>query len=169
MRRRPTSWRIPAVVVTLMAAVPAGYVYLPHVGWSNSQVDAQARAEAYLAAVMGGTEDRGWSLLEASGRNLYGSEESYRRLMSEADWSDFEWDLRYNGVCDDGICSFVVYLPNGKGSAPEEVWSSGLGDPGVLVDTYDATTEGQAFVGVRQRGWFGGIGVEVSEGTGSPG
>jgi hypothetical protein len=161
------TWRIPALAIAAIAVAGLAYIYLPYVGWSDSDTDARARTEAYLAAVVGGSEDRGWSLLEASGRNAYGSEDAYRRLMSEADWSDFRWELRYNGVCDDGVCSFVLRLHNGRDSAPEAAWSDGPGDPGVLVSTYDATNQGEAFIGVRQRGWFGGIGVEVS-GIGAP-
>jgi hypothetical protein len=109
-----------------------------------------------------GTEDRGWNLLEASSRGEYGSQDAYRRLMSEADWSDFTWELLDNGVCDDGLCSFVLHLPNGRDSAPDVAWSDEPGHPGVLASTQDATDTGEAFIDVIQRGWFGGIGVMVS-------
>jgi len=81
------SWRAWALILVAVAVLLVGKVYLPYVGWSNSNADARARAEAYLLAVAGGSEDRGWSLLEASGRNEYGSEDTYRRLMVAADWS----------------------------------------------------------------------------------
>jgi hypothetical protein len=155
-------WRMLAVTLLAILLIGAGYIYLPYIGWSDSRADARARAEAYLGAVVGGSEDRGWSLLEASGRNEFGSEETYRRLMAEADWSQFTWELRNNGVCDDGMCSFVLHLPNGRDSAPEAAWSDGPGDPGVLVSTYGAANQGEAYFGVLQRGWFGGIGVGVS-------
>jgi hypothetical protein len=151
-----------AVLVVLIGLVWAGYVYLPYVGWSDSHADAEARAKAYLAAVVGGSEDRGWSLLVPDGRDAFGSEDEYRQVMADADWSAFDWELRYNGVCDDGVCSFVLHLPNGADSAPEAAWSDGPGDPGVLAPTYDAPQfKGEAFLEVRQRGWFGGIGVWV--------
>jgi hypothetical protein len=155
-------WRLVVGALLAILVVVAGYIYLPYVGWNNSRPEARARAEAYLAAVVGGSEDRGWSLLEASGRNEFGSEEAYRRLMDAADWSQFTWELRYNGVCDDGVCSFVLHLPNGRASAPEAAWSHGSGDPGVLVATDRASDLGEAYFGVLQRGWFGGIGVGVS-------
>lgn len=163
------SWRRPALVVVVIAVGALAYTYLPYVGWSNSDADARARTEAYLAAVVGGSEDRGWDLLEPSGRNAYGSEDAYRRLMAEADWSQFMWELRYNGVCDDGVCSYVLRLPNGTTSAPDVAWSDGPGDPGFLTSTGDspAAQVGEAFIGVLQRGWFGGIGVGVS-GLGQP-
>jgi hypothetical protein len=163
------SWRPPVLILLAIALIGAGYVYLPYIGWSDSQADARGRAEAYLAAVVGGSKDRGWSLLEGSGRTEYGSEDAYRRLMTEADWSRFQWELRYNGVCDDGECSFVLYLANEASSAPDVAWSDGPGDPGVLVPTEGATDQGEAFIGVRQRGWFGGIGVEVSGVTSATG
>jgi hypothetical protein len=141
--------------------VGAGYVYLPYLGWSDSHADAQARVEAYLAAVAGGNDDRGWNLLEASGQAAYGEESDYRRAMAGSDWSRFRWDLLYNGVCDDGLCSFVLHLDNGPTSAPAVLWSDGSGDPGVLRSTQDAPVQGEAFIEVRQRGWFGGIGIEV--------
>jgi len=153
-------WRVPLVILLAVAMVGVGYVYLPYVGWSDSNADARARAEAYLAAVVGGSEDHGWSLLEPSGRDAYGSEAAYLNLMAAADWSDFSWELRYNGVCDDGVCSFVVYLQNGKGSVPEAAWSDGPGHPGVLSDR--GTDQAGAFLDVLQRGWFGGIGIVVS-------
>lgn len=163
MNRRWT-WRIPALVVAAIAVAGLAYIYLPYVGWSNSDADARARTEAYLRAVVGGSEDRGWSLLEPSGRSAYGSEDAYRRLMAEADWSEFTWELRYNGVCDDGFCSYVLRLPNGRASAPEVAWSVGPDDPGFLTSTGDspAAQQGEGFIGVRQRGWFGGIGIGVS-------
>lgn len=155
------SWRAPLLILLAVALAGAGYGYLPYVGWSDSQADARARAEAYLAAVVGGTEDRGWKLLESAGRGEYGSEDNYVRLMSEADWADFAWELVNNAVCDDGVCSFILRLPNGRNSAPEVAWSDGPGDLGVLISTEGATDRGDAFIEVLQRGWFGGIGVEV--------
>ena len=113
------SWRAGLFALLLVALIGARYVYLPYVGWSDSRTGAKARVEAYLAAVVGGNVARGLSLLEASGRRKYGSEGAYRRLMADADWSRFEWELHYNGLCDDGICSFLLRLPNGPGSAPE--------------------------------------------------
>ena len=164
-------WRVLAVMVGAVVIAGLAYVYLPYVGWNNSEADARARTEAYLAAVVGGREDRGWRLLEASSREAYGSEESYRRLMAEADWSEFRWELRHDSVCDDGVCSFILRMPNGRTSAPEAAWSDGPGDPGFLVSTAESTAgarrAGEAFIGVLQRGWFGGIGVMVS-GVGSP-
>jgi hypothetical protein len=77
-----------------------------------------------------GTEDRGWNLLEASSRGEYGSQDAYRRLMSEADWSDFTWELLDNGVCDDGLCSFVLHLPNGRDSAPTSPGATNRAIPG---------------------------------------
>ena len=69
-----------------------------------------ARAEAYLAAVVGGSEDRGWSLLAPGGRDAYGSEDQYRQLMTDADWSGFDWELRYNGVAAKGAGRNQVHL-----------------------------------------------------------
>jgi hypothetical protein len=95
----------------------------------------------------------------------YGSEDAYRRLMIEADWSEFIRELRYNGVCDDGVCSFVLRLPNGRSSAPDVAWSDGPGDPGFLISTKESTAgarqAGEASIEVLQRGWFGGTGVVV--------
>jgi len=163
------NWRAPLLIPLVVAVAGAGYVYLPHVGWSDSQANARARAEAYLAAAVGGREDRGWELLESAGRGDYGSEDNYVRRMSEGDWADFEWELVENGVCDDGVCSFVLRFPNGRNSAPEVAWSDGPGDPGVLISTEGATDRGEAFIEVLQRGWFGGIGVVVFGVINSPG
>jgi hypothetical protein len=156
------SWRAWALILVAVAVLLVGKVYLPYVGWSNSNADARARADAYLLAVAGGSEDRGWSLLEASGRNEYGSEDTYRRLMVAADWSDFRWELLYYAACDDGVCQFAVRLPHGRDSVPESAWSDGSGDPGVLSLPFGAMDEGEALLGVVQRGWFGGIGIVVS-------
>jgi hypothetical protein len=155
------SWRVPVLILVAVAVVVAGRVYLPYVGWSNSNADARVRAEAYLRAVAGGDEDRGWSLLEPSSRAAYGSEDAYRRLMVEADWSAFAWEVRDSGVCDDGVCSFVLWLRNGRDSAPDVAWSGGPGHPGVLVLSDRGTNRTEAFLDVLQRGWFGGIGIVV--------
>lgn len=155
------SWRAPLLILLAVALVGIGYVYLPYVGWSDSEGDAKARAEAYLDALVGGSEDRGWSLLVPSDRAAFGSEDAYRRLMAEQDWFAFAWELRHNSACDDGVCSFLVHLPNGRDSAPEPVWSGGPGDPGFLRSTIGTTAQGEAFLEVLQRGWFGGIGVVV--------
>jgi hypothetical protein len=81
--------------------------------------------------------------------------------MAAADWSHFEWELPDNGICDDGICSFLVHLPNGSASAPDVAWSGGPGKPGFMISIEDRTADGQATLEVRQRGWFGGTGVMV--------
>jgi hypothetical protein len=154
------SWRAPLLVLAALLVIAAGYVYLPYVGWSDSQADARARATAFLQAVIGGAQDRGWGLLEASGRSLYGSETSYRRLMAGADWSRFRWEFGDSAPCDDGICTLVLRLPGGRESAPEVAWGDGPGDHGVLV-SLEGRAGADAFIEVRQHGWFGGIGVEV--------
>jgi len=155
------NWRAPVLILVAIAVLVAGKVYLPYVGWSNSNADARARAEAYLRAVARADEDRGWSLLEPAGRAALGSLDTYRRLMAAADWSGFAWDLRPNGVCDDGVCSFLVRLQNGRDSVPDVAWRGGPGHPGVLVLSDRSTDEGGAFLEVLQRGWFGGIGIVV--------
>jgi hypothetical protein len=111
-------WRTPAIALLAMALTGAGYVYLPSVGWSDSETDARLRVSEYLAALVRDTGDRGWDLLEASGRAHYGSEEAYRGAMAEADWTDFEWEFGDSSRCDDGVCTFIVRLPNGIYSAP---------------------------------------------------
>jgi hypothetical protein len=155
------TWRAPILILVAVAVLVAGRVYLPYIGWSNSNADARARAEAYLRAVAGADLDRGWSLLEPSSRAAYRSEDAYRRLMAAADWSAFAWEVRGNGLCDDGVCSFVVWLRNGRASVPDVAWSGGPGHPGVLVSSDRRADQAEAFLDVRQRGWFGGIGIVV--------
>jgi hypothetical protein len=155
------SWRAPFLVLLALALVAAGYIYLPHIGWSDSQADARERTAAYLDAVVGGADDRGWSLLEPSGRSQYASEDAYFRVMAEADWSRFTWEFGDSAPCDDGICTLTLRLPGGRESAPEVAWSDGPGDPGVFVSIEDRPGDADGFIEVRQRGWFGGIGIEV--------
>lgn len=162
-------WRAPAIVLLALALMAIGYIYLPYVGWSNSNSEARERVTTYLAAVVSDTGDRGWNLLEASGRTDYGSEDAYRRAMAGADWSDFAWYFGDSPRCDDGVCTFVLRLPNGTDSAPNVAWSDGASDVGVLLGTKDSTGSageaGEAYINVVQRGWFGGIGVVVFGGT----
>jgi hypothetical protein len=159
-------WRTPAIVLLAVAMAGLGYVYLPYLGWTNSEAEARQRVTAYLAAVVRDTGDRGWNLLEAAGRGKYGSEDAYRATMAGADWTDFAWEFGGWSRCDDGVCTFIIRLRNGIGSAPREVWSNGPGDLGVLRTTRDSTgvaeEAGDTYVDVLQRGWFGGIGVVVS-------
>jgi hypothetical protein len=161
-------WRMPAILLLAVALAGVGYVYLPYVGWSNSEADARQRVSEYLAAVVRETGDRGWNVLEGSGRAQYGSEDAYRATMAGADWTDFAWEFGDSPLCDDGVCTFVLRLPNGTGSAPDVAWSVGPGDFGVLLPTKDSTGSareaGEAYINVLQvlqRGWFGGIGVVV--------
>jgi hypothetical protein len=165
-------WRTPVIILLAVALVGAAYIYLPYLGWNNSEADARRRVTEYLTALVLDTGDRGWDLLEGSGRAQYGSEEAYRSAMAEADWTDFAWELSDSSRCDDGICTFILRLPNGVDSAPEVAWSDGPGDLGVLVSTKEsaggARGTGVAALDVLQRGWFGGIGVVVF-GVGSPG
>jgi hypothetical protein len=158
-------WRTPALVLLAVALAGIGYVYLPYVGWNDSEAEARERVTKYLAAVAGDTGDRGWNLLEASGRADYGSEDAYRSAMAEADWTNFAREFGDWSTCDDGGCTFILRLPNGIGSAPDVAWSDGPGDLGVLHSTKDSTGSarqfGDASVEVLQRGWFGGIGVVV--------
>jgi hypothetical protein len=153
--------RWPLVILAAILAIGAGIFYLPALGWNDSEADARARATAYLTAVTGGNDDRGWALLEGSGRAEYASEEAYRRLMAAADWSRFAWEVA-DGHCDDGVCTLILRLPNGRSSIPEEAWSDGPGDPGILVATKEEPWGASlAAINVLQRGWFGGIGVVV--------
>jgi hypothetical protein len=157
------------LVILAILAIGAGIFYLPALGWNNSQADARARATDYLTAVTGGNEDRGWTLLEGSGRAEYASEEAYRHMMGAADWSRFSWEVA-DAHCDDGVCTLILRLPNGRSSIPEEAWSDGPGDPGFLIATKESTDGAvQASIDVLQRGWFGGIGVVVFGVINSPG
>jgi hypothetical protein len=159
-------WRTPLMILFAVALIGVEYVYLPYIGWSNSDSEARERVTAYLTAVVRDTGDRGWNLLEGSGRSPYGSEAAYRATMAGADWTDFAWEFGDWSICDDGICTFILRLPNGIGSAPREAWSNGPGNLGVLRTTRESTAgaeeAGDAYVDVLQRGWFGGIGVVVS-------
>lgn len=156
-----------AAVTTILAValVAAGYVYLPYVGWNNSDSEARQRVSEYLSAVVGGTADRGWKLLHPNGRRTYGSEDAYRQAMEAADWTEFAWEFGESSQCDDGVCTSVLRLPNGRGSVPDVAWSTGPGDPGVFLSTKESTKgareAGEAYVEAVQRGWFGGIGVVV--------
>ena len=158
-------WRTPVIILVAAAVIGLGYVYLPAVGWSNSDSEARERVTKYLTALALDTGNRGWDLLEASGRAQYGSEEAYRSAMAEADWTDFAWEFGDSARCDDGVCTFILRLPNGIDSAPDVAWSDGPGDLGMLVSTKDSTRgareAGVAALDVLQRGWFGGIGVVV--------
>ena len=158
-------WRTPAIGLLAVALAGVGYIYLPYLGWSNSEADARQRVREYLAAVVRDTGDRGWKLLEGSGRTQYGSEGAYDAAMARADWTDFAWEFGDRSRCDDGVCTFILRLPNGVGSAPDVAWSDGPGDLGVLLSTRESTAggaqAGEAYLDVLQRGWFGGIGVVV--------
>ena len=154
-------------MTTIVAAalVAAGYVYLPAMGWNDSESEARQRVTEYLSAVVGGTPDRGWKLLHPNGRRTYGSEDAYREAMEAADWTNFAWEFGESARCDDGVCTIVLRLRNGRGSVPEVAWSTGPGDPGLFLSTKESTDgareAGGAYVDVLQRGWFGGIGVVV--------
>jgi hypothetical protein len=158
-------WRTPAILLFAVALIGAGYVYLPAVGWSDSEAEARQRVTDYLKAVALDSGDRGWGLLHPDGRRTYGSESAYRQMMDAADWTDFAWEFGESARCDDGVCTFLLGLPNGRGSVPDVVWSTGPADPGFLLSTKDstgsATEAGEAYIEVLQRGWFGGIGVVV--------
>jgi hypothetical protein len=158
-------WRAPLIILVAAVVIGLGYVYLPYVGWSNSDSEARERVTKYLTALVQDTGDRGWTLLEGSGQRQYGSEEAYRSAMANADWTDFAWEFGESSRCDDGVCTFILRLPNGIDSAPDVAWSDGPGDVGVLVSTKDSTQgareAGVASLNVLQRGWFGGIGVVV--------
>lgn len=156
---------MPAIVLLAVALVGAGYIYLPYLGWNNSEAEARQRATAYLEAVVLDSGDRGWGLLHPDGRRTYGSEAAYRQVIDAADWTDFAWEFGESARCDDGVCTFVLRLPNGRESVPKSVWSTGPGNPGFLLSTKESTGSasdaGDAYIEVLQRGWFGGIGVVV--------
>ena len=158
-------WRTPLMILFAVALIGVGYIYLPYIGWSNSDSEARERVTKYLTALVRYTGDRGWTLLEGSGQRQYGSEDAYRAAMGGADWTDFAWEFGDSARCDDGVCTFILRLPNGIDSAPDVAWSDGPGDLGVLVSTKDSTNgareAGVASLDVLQRGWFGGIGVVV--------
>jgi hypothetical protein len=140
--------------------IAAAVVYLPALGWSNDEPAARERVAAYLRAASGGAEDYGWSLLVDPSDSVFGSQAEYRAAMSEADWSHFDWELtEVADICDDGVCTVILRLPNGWSSVPEALRRDTNSDPGILISTEGASEVGDAMIDVLQRGWFGGIGV----------
>ena len=157
-----------AAIVSLGLLIAAAVVYLPAVGWSNDEDAARDRAYAYLAAVSGGAEDRGWSLLMDPSSGGFGSEADYRRAMAEADSSHCEWQLAGWARCDDGVCTLELELSNGWESVPRVLRQELQGDPGPIRNAADDSSapreDDDVLIEVIQRGWFGGIGVAVPAG-----
>jgi hypothetical protein len=160
--------RTAIAIVSVMLLIAAAVMYLPALGWSNDETAARERAAAYLRAVSGGAEDRGWSLLMNPSSGRFGSEVDYRRAMAEADWSRFEWELRGWARCDDGVCTLELQLPNGWRSVPRVMRQELQGDPGPIRNAADNAwaprPTDDVLIDVLQRGWFGGIGVAIPGG-----
>jgi len=70
----------------------------------GSPAEARAIVVAYLQAVAGDEEDRGWSILLPASRRAYDSRDQYIQLATEAAWDAFTWRLTEadSSYCEDG-------------------------------------------------------------------
>lgn len=80
-------------------------------------------AARYLAAVVGDEADYGWSMLFT--QSQWQGYEHYERVVSDADWSEFEVSVSEALVCDDGWrCQVRLHVAGDRGSVPEFLLST---------------------------------------------
>ncbi len=90
------------------------------IGCEGAEPDQRARAEelvrAYLGAVRGEADDRGWSLLlEETRATTFGNDKSaYVASAQEADWDDLDWEV--GRVVRDEPFTYQVSLQLATGS-----------------------------------------------------
>lgn len=87
---------------TFVAVVMFGLLVLGCAVRIDRTGEATQLAERYLAAVGGGTKDRGWSLLHPDARrDMFGdSVDRYLNAVAASDWTDFRFSVE-SAVADD--------------------------------------------------------------------
>lgn len=117
MHREGPSKRVVAAFVVAVAAVLSACT-----GPSDApdkQEQAARWADAYLQAVSGAAEDRGWSLLHPGSQQQWKDEAAYVAAAESADWSEFTFEVLDTLYCDDGVmCQVLVDVPGGLDAAP---------------------------------------------------
>lgn len=103
---------------------------------SDRTDEARLLAERYLAAVAGGTDDRGWSLLHPDARrDMFGDRvERYVDAVRASDWTDFRF--RIDSVVPDDPSLYFVRLTTDATRFLVQPWGGNLW---ILADGQDGT------------------------------
>ncbi len=98
-----------------------GLALIAVLGACGGQPPSGLLVDQYLAAVSGGSDDRGWSLLHPTTRSeMYaGDPSSYIRLAETQDWSAFTWKILRVTPDDLSLIRVDVEFPGGRDSIPE--------------------------------------------------
>lgn len=111
---------------TLVALVLFGILVAGCAEGTDRTSEATALAERYLAAVAGGSDDRGWSLLHPDARrDMFGDNaEQYVNAVVASDWTGFRFSVE--SVVPDDPSLYIVELSTNPPGFLVQAWGGNL-------------------------------------------